>query len=527
MSAKTAPFEHSLAQIRDGLDISGFRNGLNGIEKESLRIDSNGALSKLAHPQSLGSALTNPAITTDFSEALLEFVTPAHNSFWETLQYLCDLHVFAHRQIGDELLWPTSMPCRVGSDENIPLAHYGSSNVGMMKTTYRRGLGLRYGRLMQTIAGLHFNFSIKPELWEPLKTLAADTGSSQEFRSAQYLGLIRNFRRYGWLVLYLFGASPAMCKSFMNDPYSTMPDLDDETVFEPYGTSLRMSDLGYSNKNQSRLLISLNNLDDYVKGLCKAITTPEPDYVRMGVKVDGQYQQLNANTLQIENEYYSPMRPKRVARSGERPTTALHRGGIEYIELRSLDLNVFDPIGISRQQAQWVELFLLYCLLKPSPTIDETELKATQQNHALTARSGRDPGLLLDNQGSSVLLSDWALQIFDDMAVLAKTLDGDSETKRQDAVAHFRRTVVDSELTPSARFIGELVENKQCFFEFGLERARQNRDYFNALQPVNESRLASFEQMAKQSLEDQKAVEAEQTESFEDYLSAYFNNIEC
>lgn len=524
---KSIEFSDLLKRLESGLDTSLLLQGLIGVEKESLRTDSAGLLARTAHPAALGSALTNPYITTDFSEALLEFVTPAHRDYWQTHQFLCDLHVYTYRNIGDELLWVSSMPCRVGADETIPLAHYGSSNVGTMKTVYRRGLGHRYGRLMQTIAGLHFNYSLAPEIWPELGKITASELSGDDFRSASYLGLLRNFRRFGWIILYLFGSSPAMCKSFIDDPYSSIPELDAETLFEPYATSLRMSDLGYSNKNQSRIRISLNSLKEYVTGLCAAITTPEPDYQDIGVKIDGVYRQLNSNTLQIENEYYSPMRPKKVALTGQRPTTALARGGIDYVELRSLDLNVFDPVGISESQARFLEVFLLYCALSPSPMISDEELAQCSENHALTARLGRDPGLMLRRGDEEVLLSDWALGILDQMNPLAELLNASGGAGYVESVSYQRRAVRDSDRTPSARIIAELVDSKKSFFEFGLECARGHRDYFLSLDPVNEQRMVEFSEEAGRSIAAQREIENSDSITFDEYLGNYFDDLEC
>jgi glutamate--cysteine ligase len=156
-------FEQRLGALQARSDAS-FAGGLRGVEKEALRVTADGYLAQTPHPAGLGSALTNRYITTDFSEALLEFVTPALGSTWETLQVVCDIHQFAYQQLGDELLWCASMPCRIPAEADIPLARYGDSNVGRMKTVYRRGLGHRYGRNMQTISGVHFNPRPGPEL---------------------------------------------------------------------------------------------------------------------------------------------------------------------------------------------------------------------------------------------------------------------------------------------------------------------------------------------------------------------------
>ena len=280
-------FEQRLRSLSADAPADVLWGGRKGVEKESLRVDRRGALSRAAHPQSLGSALTNEFITTDFSEALLEFVTPAFPTTWEALRFLCDIHQFSYANLDDELLWVSSMPCLIGADGDIPLARYGNSNVGQMKTIYRRGLGYRYGRAMQTIAGLHFNYSLPNQFWPIFRDQEGSELSLDEFRSLFYLGLVRNFRRLGWLVLYLFGASPAVCKSFDPDGKTGLSEFDKDTLYEPYATSLRMSDLGYSNKTQASINISLNDLDEYIRDLSAAIDTPEPDYEKIGVVVDG------------------------------------------------------------------------------------------------------------------------------------------------------------------------------------------------------------------------------------------------
>ena len=514
-------FEQSLRRLAEHVDIARLAAGRKGLERETLRTRTDGALAQTDHPEGLGSALTNAFITTDFSEALLEFVTPAFDDIGTTEQFLADLHRFTYGALGDERLWPNSMPCRVGGDDAIPLARYGSSNVGTMKTVYRRGLGYRYGRTMQTIAGLHFNYSIPTELWPGLAAAAGFAGDVDEFRSVRYLGLVRNHRRLGWLLLYLFGASPAMCKSFLDDSERMLPSLNDDTVFEPYATSLRMSDLGYSNKAQARLAISLNSLDDYVAGLCRAITTPEADYEAIGVKVDGIYRQLNANVLQIENEYYSPMRPKRVARSGERPTLALCRGGIEYVELRSVDLNPYAPTGIALTDAHFIELFLLYCLIKPSPLLDTEELAQAARNQALTARFGRDPALLLVRHGTELLLTDWAAKIVDELAALAALIDKAAGTEFSAAVNVARARVADAGETPSARLIAELGDRGASFIEHGLAQAAQHRRTLAAT-PVAADRLDEFQREAAESVARARSIEADDEISFDEYLQQYF-----
>ena len=505
----------------DGSVLAG---GLKGVEKESLRVDADGYLSKTAHPAILGSALTNGFITTDFSEALLEFITPAYPGTWEAMQVLCDIHQFTYAGLGDELLWTASMPCRIPGDAEIPLARYGKSNVGQMKTIYRRGLGHRYGRRMQTIAGVHFNYSLPSNFWPAYRDVIACGLDEDTFRSDQYLGLVRNFRRFGWLVLYLFGASPAMCRSFADDSELAMPVLSSGTFYEPFGTSLRMGDLGYSNQKQSRINISLNSLEDYIRDLSAAIETPEPAYREIGVKVDGRYRQLNANMLQIENEYYSSVRPKRVAESGERPTAALRRGGIEYVEIRSLDINLNDPAGINQNTMRFIEAFLIYCLIEDSPPLCEKSLDETKRNQTLTASQGRDPEFRLYRDGKPVALASWAQEILDNVIRVAETIDRqEGSDSYVEATQLMRSIVADPEATPSARLLAELRAEGCSYFELAMAIANGHRDYFAAITPLSAESQARFEQEASESIARQQEIEAGDTITLDEYLATYFS----
>ena len=501
------------------------QGGLRGVEKEALRVSPDGSLSTQPHPESLGSALTNRYITTDFSEALLEFVTPAFETTWEALQCVCDIHQFTYSKLGDELLWPSSMPCLIPEDSAIPLAQFGSSNVGRMKTIYRRGLGYRYGRQMQVIAGIHFNYSLPPGFWDFFRDYLGDDQSQRDFQSEHYLRLIRNFRRMGWLILYLFGASPALCKSFSSAAKADLESLDADTYHAPYGTSLRMSDIGYSNQTQSRINISLNSLDEYVRDLSNAICKVEPAYEKIGVRSNGQYRQLNANLLQIENEYYSPVRPKRVSRSGEQPTAALRRDGIEYVEVRSLDINPTDPSGINQNTMRFIEAFLIYCVLADSPPLDATGLEEVRVNHAGTARHGRDPAFRLYRDGEPVALQAWAGEILEHVQAIAEIIDGDDASMSYtESVRLMRRAVDDPALTPSARTLAELKQTQSSFFEYTFGLAQHHADYFASITPLQESRVTTFKQEAVDSWRRQLAIEDADSISLDEYLQQYFSN---
>src|SRR5215468_1346790 len=444
-------FERRLAGLVNGGEPQRLQGGAKGVEKESLRVLPDGSLAHTPHPRALGSALTNEHITTDYSEALIELVTPAFTHSWELLQYLLDLHQFVYRHLGDELLWATSMPCAIANDADIPLARYGSSHVGRMKTIYRNGLGLRYGRMMQAISGVHFNYSFPLPFWEVWAAVRGASGHGQPFVSACYFDLLRNYRRYGWLVLYLFGVSPVVCKSFLRGRSMGLQDFGGGTAYEPYATSLRMSDVGYRNRNQAGLAVSVNSLAEYVRDLSRAISTTHPPYEALGVKVNGEYRQLNANILQIENEYYSFIRPKRVARSGERPTKALRRAGVEYVEVRALDVSAFDPVGVNQNKLRFLEAFLALCLMKHSPPIGDSEEAALDQNHVTVARRGREPGLMLWRDGRNVPLQTWAQELIDSMMGICEVLDhGVADKPYSQALATQTAKIEDVALTPSA-----------------------------------------------------------------------------
>jgi glutamate--cysteine ligase len=495
-----------------------------GLEKESLRTNPAGALSQTPHPPALGSALTNRFITTDYSEALIELVTPALEDSAATRQFLCDIQQFVYDNLSDEMLWPASMPCAVDGDENVPIARYGDSNVGQMKNVYRRGLGYRYGRMMQVIAGVHFNFSFSDEFWETYRNLLGSDESDIEFRNKHYMGLIRNFHRIGWIVLYLFGASPAVCKSFLRGRESDLLEFDKDTYFRPYATSLRMSDLGYKNKTQSSLRVSLNSLPEYVRDLGRAVSTSYPDYEHIGVQVNGKYRQLNANLLQIENEFYSLVRPKRVTASGQRPTVALAQNGVQYVEVRALDLNIFDPAGVSETQMRFLEALLLYCLLQESPPIDELEYAETGMNQGRVAEKGRQPGLELLRGGRPVTLQAWAGELLEGISEACRLLDmGFDRPLYMLALEAQLGKVSDPETTPSATVLKEMRERGESFLEFGLRWARVHRDFFHGLHRCDPGRVSQFSTEASASLARQRDIERKDTLSFEQYLDQYFS----
>ena len=511
-----------LAGPQQGPLLTGIQRGL---EKESLRIAPDGRLAQTPHPQGLGSALTHDFITTDYSEALLEFITPVSTSIGESLATLEDIHRFTYGELGDELLWAASMPCVLGDDNKIPVARYGDSNVGRMKTVYRYGLGHRYGRLMQTISGIHYNFSMPRAWWEAAQAAEGDTQPLQDFITERYLGLIRNFRRWSWLLIYLYGASPAVCASFLRggDSHGLVPfDEHQRSLHAPLGTSLRMGDLGYQSNAQKNLSVCYNSLDSYIATLKEAIVQPHADYAAIGIGEPGQEKQLNTSLLQIENEFYSPIRPKRVAESGETPLGALRRDGIEYVEVRCIDVNPYLPVGIDGAQIRFLDTFLLHCLLADSPPCDDAERARIGSNQSLVVNRGREPGLHLATPEGEKSLEEYGRELLHAMLPIARALDdAHGAEDYQGVLALQGYKLTDPSLTPSAKILADMAERDLPFFTLAMEASR---DWARKLssQPLSEEKLAAFREASSASLAAQQEIEAADEIDFETYLANYY-----
>jgi len=497
---------------------------MRGIEKEALRLETNGQLSLKPHPIALGSALSHRFITTDYSEALLEFITPVGSTPEAVLKILEDVHRFTYHNIGDELLWTASMPCILPGDENIPIARYGSSNIGQLKEVYRTGLGNRYGRLMQTIAGIHYNFSVDDEFWDAMIAEANYTGDRQTFISEKYLGLIRNFRRYSWLLIYLFGASPAVCKSFLGDRQHHLTPIDHGTYGVPYGTSLRMGDLGYQSSAQENLSVCYNNLDRYCDNLVAAIQQPVAAYQAIGTRdSEGHFLQLNQSMLQIENEFYSTIRPKRTTRSGETPTAALRKKGIEYIEVRCIDVNPYLPMGIDATQIQFIDAFLLFCLLNDSPECDEREYQSFADNRSTVVNEGRAPGATLvdsTHDYRTVGVLQWASELLESIELLTEQL-GIHDESMQRAIYEQRCKIDDPECTPSARIISDIKRDNISYFRFAMNLAEAHANFFRGESLTSEQEMF-YREEAAESLKRQQHAEAADSESFEEFWQRYY-----
>ncbi|KIG02699.1 glutamate--cysteine ligase [Caballeronia concitans] len=516
-------YQRRLAALASGPNADALRQGLRGIEKESLRVTPDGKLAMTPHPRALGSALTHPLITTDYSEALVELITPAESDAAHAIDRLDAIHRFTYAHLGDELLWNNSMPNALPPDDQIPIGRYGTSNIGKLKHVYRQGLSLRYGRTMQCIAGIHYNYSLDDQVWRAWQALdPANTLSEQDFRSERYFALIRNFRRTSWLLMYLFGASPALDKRFVEGKTHSLETFDADTFYLPHATSLRMSDLGYTNNPaQADLLPSYDDLDAYLGVLAKAVSQPYAPYEAIGTQRDGEWVQINTNVLQIENEFYSTIRPKRIARSGERPLHALSERGVQYIEVRCLDIDPFAPAGISLETARFLDAYLLYCALEDSPLLPREASVEANDNFSAIAKQGRKPGLMLHRDGAPVPMQQWANELFDAIEPVARTLDaliGTDDHVR--ALNALRPRIADASLTPSARVLETMRDKQQSFAAFALDLSLRHAQHYRA-NPLPAGEERDMEALAAKSLEEQAAIERSETESFDSFVMAY------
>ena len=465
-----------------------------------------GSLALTPHPARLGSALTHPHITTDFSESQLELITGVHPDADACLQELAEIHEVVIRAIGEELLWASSMPCNLPADEAIPIGRYGTSNVGRAKTVYRNGLSYRYGRRMQAISGIHYNFS--------LPGIGSDG----------YFALIRNFRRLSWLPLYLFGASPAVCSSFVEGRAHQLQELSPGTHYLPHATSLRMGRLGYQSDAQASLIVSYNNLTSYATSLHEALTKPYPPYEKIGIRDGDAYRQLSTSLLQIENEFYSPIRPKRRIKSGERPLHALRERGVEYVEVRLMDLDPFNPVGINAQTMRFLDILLLYCLLEDSPPDSPQELKAIARNKLRGAQEGRKPGLLLERRSEQVTLADWGKEVLSACEPISVALD---EARRgaayRDALELGMNSLDNPDAVPSARVLHAMARNHaNSHVRFTLAESLSHRGTLLGI-PMKAEVEERFARLASESIQKQRKIEALDRIDFETYRQRYLN----
>ena len=514
----TRSLGEALSLLADKGDINLENSISRGIEKESLRVSKDNTISSADHPSSLGSALTNKFITTDFSEALLELITPTHSSIENVLNNLDEICKFVVEKTS-ETIWPSSIPCKIENEDSIRLADYGTSNSGLLKTLYRSGLSYRYGSMMQTVSGIHYNFSFSDAFFESLK----GEEDLQSFKNKAYLSQIRNFRRNAWMILYLFGSSPVVPKTFITDRENFLEDLNGEDLFLEYATCLRMSELGYMSKAQDNLYIAYNNIDEYLKDLKNALTKEHKRYGEVGVIKDGKRIQINTSIIQIENEYYSSIRPKRVTPPGERPINVLRDEGIDYVEIRALDNNSFLPCGIDEDTSYFLEAYLIGCFFGEDKKSTQDEIKELLVNWENVVKKGRDPNLKLLRNNKKISLKKAGMEVIDSLRSIFEQMPDEMSpyvNKVFKSLDKQEKKIMDSSLTPSGKILYELKNNK-TWEELNLELFN---NHSKVLRDKNLD-LGYLNEEAKNSLDKFKKLEEIDEMRFDEYLDKFIKDI--
>ena len=493
-----------------------------GLEKEGLRLNARGRPATTPHPVALGSALTNSLVTTDFSENMLEFTTPVVRSNEQALSWLLGISHFCYQAMGDELIAPASMPVAY-QEQQVPIANYGNSHSGLLRHYYRRGLALRYGKLMQTIAGVHYNFSFSSEFIEAAQSLSPKL-SSERAEDHVYFNTIRNYQRYSWLILYLFGASPALDNSFLQNRDELLIRHGRRSLYAPFATSLRMSPVGYSNQDAQIPRVCHNNLDEYLRELGSALTTSHQRYSQLAIKhKDGSYAQLNGNVLQIESEYYSSIRPKAPAVRGKRQFALLKEHGVQYLEVRNIDLNPFAQVGVTIDQLNFLRVFMYFCAIADSPAINTDGCTANCSNEMVISKYGLSQKPQLNDNGLLRQPKIWAEQLIEEMKPIASWLDTDLElVPHQLALGEQLEKISNPEKTPAAQVLSSLLNKPQEYSDFVIEWAVAHRQQILA-KPLD---IGTYQQEARKSLVQLRALEQQSSGcDFDAYLQAYMDGI--
>lgn len=456
-----------------------------GIELESQRITLSGDLALTPHPSVFGDKVENHRITTDFSESQIEMITPPYKSVEEVYNSLKAIRNEVTKGIPkDELLWPLSMPPKLPNEDLIPIAKFSDSEEGRDREAYRNGLAVRYGKKMQMISGIHYNFSFSEGMIDYFYMQFGKGEEKPAFINEMYLAQARNFLRYRWILIYLFGASPSCDSSY----YSVMakerkeiqqccPDccgiIED---LNQHATSLRVGRFGYSSTLQRKYNVLFNSLEEYVGKLEEMMATVSSEYSKLGIIKNGSKIQLNGNILQKESEFYSSIRLKQVANKEETQLAALSKRGIEYIEIRILDLNPFEIVGISTSQLRFLHVFMIFCLFQESALVTQDEFEEINSNHNVVALFGRKKNLTLRKYNKGTIdLREFGEEIFEKLIPIAELMNkGSVDGKYLYSVEKERKKLMDLSLLPSERMHREMKKRSESFLKFGIRQAVNN-----------------------------------------------------
>lgn len=432
-----------LEKIKSLLTREDLLGGHFGIEREGLRCEISGKLALTPHPEVFGEKLRNPYITTDFSESQLELITPAMDTLEETYDFLSGLYDIAVMEIGDEYIWPQSMPCIIPEDKKIPIARFCKCPPGVDAESYRQKLMLKYGGKKQLVSGIHYNFSFKESLIQKFHTAYAPQLDTKSFKNSLYLKVTRNYLRYRWLIIYLLGSTSTMHETYVEACGKQLKKISSDSFSSDGALSYRNGDCGYQNK-----------------------TAIFPNYDSVGEHIASLERFIKEGTIESHKELYSQIRLK--AKDNGNLLESLQKDGICYLEYRSIDINPFDRAGISLNDLYFMQLFNLYLLFKEESDYTLWQEEALENQKAIATHGQKE--LQLKKDGNLVLKEDWGMEMLQEMRELNDTLGLD----KQDVIEIMEKRLKDYQLT----YAYQLVEavKREGYVAACLNLAKQYKD---------------------------------------------------
>lgn len=432
-----------LEKIKSLLTREDLLGGHFGIEREGLRCEISGKLALTPHPEVFGEKLRNPYITTDFSESQLELITPAMDTLEQTYDFLSGLYDIAVMEIGDEYIWPQSMPCIIPEDKKIPIARFCKCPPGVDAESYRQKLMLKYGGKKQLVSGIHYNFSFKESLIQKLHTAYAPQLDTKSFKNSLYLKVTRNYLRYRWLIIYLLGSTSTMHETYVEACGKQLKKISSDSFSSDGALSYRNGDCGYQNK-----------------------TAIFPNYDSVGEHIASLERFIKEGTIESHKELYSQIRLK--AKDNGNLLESLQKDGICYLEYRSIDINPFDRAGISLNDLYFMQLFNLYLLFKEESDYTLWQEEALENQKAIATHGQKE--LQLKKDGNLVLKENWGMEMLQEMRKLNDTLGLD----KQDVIEIMEKRLKDYQLT----YAYQLVEavKREGYVAACLNLAKQYKD---------------------------------------------------
>lgn len=399
-----------------------------GVEREGLRVDIQGNLSKNKHPKVFGNKIRNPYITTDFSESQLELITPVFNTSKEVYDFINALYDIVALEIEDEYIWPESMPCIIPEDSEIPIANFCKCKQGEEARAYREELLRKYGGKIQLISGIHYNFSLSDEVLNKLYEVSSKEEDFKTFKDNIYLKITRNYLRYRWLIIYLLGGTGVVHSSYKGECIKKLNKISDNAYSCNGIVSYRNSDCGYGNR--TTLFADYNSTKEYVASIKRFI---------------------NDGLIQSPKEFYNSIRLK--SKNPNNILQSLLDDGIQYLEYRSIDINPFSKGGISLEDLESLELFNLYLLFKEESDYKDWQVDALDNQTNIARNGGLDIELIRD--GEKISKVKWGLEILNEI----KNINDILNLEKGDLIDSLIEKIKDYSKTNTYKFI-KLVEEK-------------------------------------------------------------------